>query len=283
LGNVNAVQNSTLNTGTVGSQAVTFTVAGTNTYNLGGLAGADDLAIGANTISVGSNNATTSFTGAITSTGGGLTKVGTGNLTLTGTNTYTGNTTISAGTLEAGAAGALGTTTAITVTTTGTLLLSANSATSGNALTMSNGTVALIKTGTGVTNTLGALTLTENSVIDFGNISSGNNILTLGAVTSWTSGKFIEIWNWSGNPTGGGTDQLWVSGDKTVWEANLSSISFYSGSGGGTLIGTGAFVGNELVAVPEPATWSYMATIALGGAILVIRRRRMIGSMKDEV
>ncbi|MEI6071476.1 MAG: PEP-CTERM sorting domain-containing protein, partial [Verrucomicrobiae bacterium] len=57
---------------------------------------------------------------------------------------------------------------------------------------------------------------------------------------------------------------------------NLSSINFYTDSGT-TLVGGGGamFAGYELVAVPEPATWSYMAAIALGGAALVIRRRRL--------
>ena len=60
LGHVNALQNSTLDTGTTGAQTVAFAVAGTNTYNLGGLTGSDDLDLGANTLSVGANNASTS-------------------------------------------------------------------------------------------------------------------------------------------------------------------------------------------------------------------------------
>ena len=48
LGHVDALQNSTLTTATAGN--VTFTVAGTNTYHLGGLAGNDTVALGANSI-----------------------------------------------------------------------------------------------------------------------------------------------------------------------------------------------------------------------------------------
>ena len=95
LNHVGALQSSTLDTGTAGSQVVTFAIAGNNTYNVGGLQGADDLAVGGNTISVGANNTNTNYAGAISGTAGALTKVGTGILTLSGasSNTYTGATT----------------------------------------------------------------------------------------------------------------------------------------------------------------------------------------------
>lgn len=100
LANLNALQSSTLDTGLSGTQVVSFTTSGTNTYNLGGLQGADALALGGNSISVGSTNSTTTFTGNITSTGtGSLTKVGTGNLTLTGTYSIAGDYNANGGTL----------------------------------------------------------------------------------------------------------------------------------------------------------------------------------------
>ncbi|MGN6553270.1 MAG: beta strand repeat-containing protein, partial [Verrucomicrobiota bacterium] len=100
LNNVNALKNSTLNTGSADThKQVTFVVAGANTYNLGGLKGADDLAIGLNNINVGGNGQNTVFAGIISSTGGGLIKSGAGMLTLSNLNTYTGATTISNGTL----------------------------------------------------------------------------------------------------------------------------------------------------------------------------------------
>lgn len=52
LGNVNALTASTLDTGTAGSQNVAFTVAGSNTYQINGLAGSDALNIGANSLSL---------------------------------------------------------------------------------------------------------------------------------------------------------------------------------------------------------------------------------------
>ncbi|CAN5667748.1 hypothetical protein BH11VER1_BH11VER1_17180 [soil metagenome] len=122
LGNINALQNSTLNTGAAGTQTVTFTAPGTNTYNLGGLKGADALAIGANTMSVGSNNQSTTYSGVVSSTGGGLTKAGTGILTLTGTNTYTGDTTINGGTLAFGVGGSISSSSMINLQGAGAIL-----------------------------------------------------------------------------------------------------------------------------------------------------------------
>ncbi|MEI6072669.1 MAG: autotransporter-associated beta strand repeat-containing protein, partial [Verrucomicrobiae bacterium] len=233
----------------------------------------------------GSSNATLTVTGG--GTFAGMIQDGTkktslavtgGTFILSSANTFTGNTTVSTGTLEAGAVNALATTSAITVTSSGTLLLSSGSTSNSTTLALEGGKVAL-KTGTSVSTSLGALTLTENSIIDFG-LASSTNILNLGSAT-WTPGKTIQIWNWSGTPYfGGGTEQLMVSG-KSGWEDNLSSISFYTDSGSSLIGGGGAmFAGYELVAVPEPATWSYMAAIALGGAVLLIRRRRLTGRLK---
>ena len=91
LNNENALQNSTLDTGTSGSQQVTFGAGGN--YNIGGLKGADDLVLsGGKNIFVGSNNSDTTFSGVlnVVSGGGGtLTKVGDGTLTLSGANTHT--------------------------------------------------------------------------------------------------------------------------------------------------------------------------------------------------
>jgi len=103
LGNFNALQNSTLDTGPAGTARAVFFAAGTGTYHLGGLTGSDRLGhntngIGGNTISVGANGQSTTFDGDIIGSGG-LTKVGLGTLELTATNTYTGATNINQGTL----------------------------------------------------------------------------------------------------------------------------------------------------------------------------------------
>ncbi|MDY0165618.1 MAG: autotransporter-associated beta strand repeat-containing protein [Thermoguttaceae bacterium] len=100
LGHVDALQHSTLDTGSSGSQQVTFAVAGTNTYNLGGLKGSDALDFAPNSISVGSNHQDTTFSGNLVGTGT-LTKVGDGRLSLAGDNrNFSGHTQIDSGILR---------------------------------------------------------------------------------------------------------------------------------------------------------------------------------------
>jgi fibronectin-binding autotransporter adhesin len=176
LGHVNAILNSTLDTGTSGTQSVTFTAAGTNTYNLGGLKGGDQLDLALNSISVGANNQSTSFTGVLHSTGGGLVKVGTGSLTLAGANTYTGSTTLSGGfllldytasnTSKLANAGTL-------ILTGGTLQLDRSSSPVGShtevvASTTVNGPVSIVRSGGTSTLTLNAITRNTGGLLNFG-------------------------------------------------------------------------------------------------------------------
>ena len=119
LRHVNAVQSSTLDTGIAGAQIVTFTVAGTNTYNLGGLQGAADLNAEGNSLSIGANHASTTSTGDITSAA--VAKVGAGTLDLNGANQNYHTLTAYAGTTNVN--GALTTLTAdVTVNNGGTKL-----------------------------------------------------------------------------------------------------------------------------------------------------------------
>jgi len=199
LSNLNALQNSTLNTGSSGAQLVTFSVAGSNTYNLGGLAGADALIIGNNTISVGSNNATTSYSGNISGTGGSLTKVGGGSLLLSGNNTYTGITTINAGTLslatiaDAGVAGTLGNATNVAsnlVLSGGTLEYSgAANGTSNRAFTLANGTSSAIS----VANSTVSLTMSGTSATSTGSLAkTGNGTLILSGVNTYSGSTTLS-------------------------------------------------------------------------------------------
>ena len=99
LKNTLALQNSTLDTGlTAAGHPLTFEVAGTNTYNLGGLQGAKNLDLGVSTLRVGANGQSTTYSGVLSGTGG-LLKDGTGTLTLSGTNRFTGPAVVSSGVL----------------------------------------------------------------------------------------------------------------------------------------------------------------------------------------
>ena len=144
LGHLNALQFSTLDTGISGAQAVTFTVAGTNTYNLGGLQGADALNAGSNSLSIGANNANTTSTGDLTAAA--ITKVGTGTLDLNGANQTSNSLTANAGTTNLN--GALVTLTAdVAVNNLGTKLRFGSVSQTLNSLTIGNGATVTFTSG----------------------------------------------------------------------------------------------------------------------------------------
>lgn len=268
LGHVNALQNSTLDTGTAGAQSVTFTVAGTNTYNLGGLQGSDDLAIGGNTVSVGSNNAITSFSGAISGTGG-LTKAGTsGTLTLSGTNTYTGATTVSEGTLlvngsVSSSTGGVTVASGATLGGTGTLG-GATTVYSGGKLTAgADGTTGTLSFTNGLTVATGATWLLDiqNANTDLiavtGNLVISDSTLSLGGGNLYSQPSYT-IATYSGMLTGSFLDldegeQVGTSGYYISYgDRNDGSIT--------------------LTAIPEPETW--LPALLIAGLGRSLRRRR---------
>ncbi len=235
----------------------------------------------------GANNQTIGQ--ALVGGGGGVTKIGSGTVVFTANNTYTGATTISSGTLNVAAAGALGSTGNavsgngdLTVNNGGTLLLSGSPSVTdriNNAATvtlnggtfgtsgLSEGSVA----GGVATAGLGVLTLTGNSVIDLG---SGASILAFANSSAATWTGTLSIYNWTGNLSGGGTDELFFGNDVTgLSSSQLGQISFYSDMGGVPL-GSGALLSNgELVPVPEPSTW--FAAAALLGLVGWRERKRV--------
>ena len=189
---------------------------------------------------------------AITDTGGNVNsvlKIGAGTTTLATANSFTGTTTISGGILEAVAANVLGNTTSIAVNTGGTLLLSNTGTTDriNNAatVTLAGGTIAFSGNVTeGSSPGTGALTLTANSIIDFG---GGNDVINFGAsnLATWTGGAVLSIYNWGCSTAGGGNDQLKFGSNNTaLTTGQLGQISFYSGAGTGFL-GTGGVVEAE--------------------------------------
>ncbi len=185
LGNVNALQGSNLVASI--NNAVTFVVAGTNTYNVGGLRGSGTIALGTNTLSVGANNLANQYTGVISGTGG-VTKVGTGVLNFTGANTYTGTTLVSDGYLGIYNANAL----------------------QGSTLDTgaASGTKAVIFNPANTTYNIGALQGADDLDIGVNNISVGAKN------TSTTfSGAIVSAFN--GNVTKVGTGTLALTGAST--------------------------------------------------------------------
>ena len=212
LQHVNAIQNSTLDMGVAGSQFVTFDLGGNNIYNLGGLKGTNNLAIGGNTISVGANNKTTTYVGVISGAGGAFTKVGTGILTVN-TNTYSGATTVNAGTLLIN--GWLSTTTStVTVSANGTL---GGTGTIQRAVSVQSG-------GTlrgGIPGTVGTLTIVSNVTMaantqvacDLAN-GAMSTINILGTLTLPTSGT-VTVARGTGRLIAGPTALITASGNIT--------------------------------------------------------------------
>ena len=228
------------------------------------------------------------FSGTVGTTGftaGGITKTGAGTVLLTNANGFTGSTTINNGTLSAAAAGALGSTSGITVNTTGTLLLGASSAIgSGVGVTLAGGTFkdSGFSQGSGATVTagvvtgstvpsLGTLTLSSASTLDFG--TSGNGTLVFSglsgsanlSIVNWANTDFNTAANNSGLAS---DDRLIFMSDPAAF---LGQISFGGRAAGEINLGSGN--GWEVGAVPEPST--VFAALALVGFMGYRERRRL--------
>jgi hypothetical protein len=169
-----------------------------------------------------------------------------------------------------------GTSTASTITGGTVRLDSSNQIVDTAQVGLSGGGLQLngVQEGSTATAGVGALTLGSTSVIDL----SSTSLLHFAASGGKTWTGTLAIWNWSGTlVTGGGAEQLLFGNNTTtasLTQAQLNSISFYSGSGTGFL-GTGAWatIGDgEVVPVPEPSTW-IGAALALGAIGFTQRRR----------
>jgi autotransporter-associated beta strand protein len=251
LDHIDALQNATLDTGTSGAQAVTFGIAGTNTYNIGGLQGSDALAIGDNTISVGANNANTSFSGGISGTGGALTKTGSGRLTLASTNTYTGATSVLQGVLLVD-----GTTAAGSAVSVSSGAVFGGNGTVGGNLTLASGALFAFDTGStlDLSGTLAldpffdvdSLRSTSGSAVNWASVAQGTYTLMNTSFT-FNTGNIQDF---------GPTNQVSVAPGKSAY--------FQQGSGPSSL---------QLVVVPEPAALGLTA-LGMGLAGVACWRRR---------
>jgi len=192
-------------------------------------AGTVDGVSGTPTLTVGNNDAISTFSGILKNTAGNLTlaKTGLGTLTLAGSNTYSGGTVINSGKLLLSGTGILGVNAPLTINggtldlngtnqgagnltntagTAGTIINNAtgtnvvltignNNGTGGNFQGViadhltGNGTVGLVKTGTGTIVLSGANTYSGGTTISGGILEAfvpaagGNSTLSTGAVT----------------------------------------------------------------------------------------------------
>jgi len=146
----------------------------------------------------------------IISTPTSVIKNGSGTWTLSGTNTFTGGLTINAGIIQLGLASCL----------KSTLPVILNGGTLGTGVTA------------GFTNTVGTLTLTDNSKIALG---TGSHTLTFANSSSlnWTIGKTVTITGWTGsyNGTSGTSGKIYIGTSTTgLTTAQLAQIQFFDGT-----------------------------------------------------
>jgi hypothetical protein len=131
--------------------------------------------------------------------------------------------------------------------------------------------------------TVGALTLSANSTIDF---SGFVGTLRFGSIASWAPGATLSIWNWSGTTEYGTQINNYQNPSRLVFTTsnedltnNLANISFYSDSGN-SFVGKGlidsSFTGggNLIIAVPEPETYLTGVILLLGLGIYQLRLAR---------
>ena len=133
--------------------------------------------------------------------------------------------------------------------------------------------------------TVGALTLSANSTIDFAGFVGTLRFCGLG---SWATGANLAIWNWNGTlkynennaPFSGGTRHV-VFASNGGLNQYLDRISFYSGSGSGFVgnafedsFSQSGFTGTEIIAVPETETYVTGVILLLGGTIYLFRRAK---------
>ncbi len=253
-------------------ESVAGTLDVTGAISSGAVTGTVDLNL------IGSGDGTVS--GAISPGAGAATinleKGGTGTWTLATANTYNGTTLITGGTLEAAADNAMGSTSGVTIQN-GTLLLSGtgtNRISDTAGITLDNGRI-----DAPVTETFGALTLSNTNTISSIDMGTGTSLLTFGDSFTQTWTGILSIYNWSGTAlTGGGTDQLYFI-DQGAGGFDLANqqVQFYATSDNSTpLGGPGNNVylpSGELVPIPEPAT-GFGALLLAALALAAGRRRR---------
>lgn len=234
-----------------------ITVGGAGVSSLGALrsssgsntiGSAGDIVLSSNTTIGVDSGASLTIERALTESSGGtqLTKVGDGTLTLSATNTYTGDTVIDAGTFALGADNVIN---------------------SASDVILNGGTFAT----NSFDNTLGNLTLTEDSIIHMG--SGGNSVLIFnfgGSPTVWTATKTLSIAGFNS------TDSLQFHGlTSAEVDTYLTFMSFagYGGIDKVDLTGNNWSIVGTDPAVPEPSTYLFGGLLLLVIVVRIARNR----------
>ncbi len=178
----------------------------------------------------------TTISGTITTGSGSLTKVGAGTLTLSGANTYTGATTVTEGILQLGAADR--------IANASNLIL--------NGGTFRSGASA------GVAETMGTVSLSENSTIALG---TGDHTLLFSASSgaTWSAGRTLAVTGWTGSAGASGTAGKLRIGTTTsgLSTSQLSQFRFDGFEDGAMLLANGEVVPpSVLPVITSPLTAS---------------------------
>ena len=273
-----------------GLTAVTMDATGTGSSTLAlgasqsiaSLTGAasSNVTLGSSTLILGTTSGDTTFAGRIGGSGN-LVKDGASTQILSGNNSFTGATTINSGTLQAASANALGSTSNVTISNGGSLLVTANDAIgTGTEVTLAGGTLAF--GAAGYNGSVGALTLSANSILDLGTSNNGV-LLRFGSINWSNANALLSIYNWTGTPlweggSGNNKDQIYFE-NSTLTDQQLQRISFYSGfgtgfSGNAFQINSGTF-NREIIAVPEAETYKTIMVLMLFAGFWIWKQRRM--------
>jgi hypothetical protein len=173
----------------------------------------------------------------------------------------------------------MGNSTVINVTGGSFLVTAANAVSDSTNINLNGGRMAVSGT---FNETVGALTLSANSTIDFAGFSG---VLRFSSIGSWASGANLSIWNWSGTTYWGtqvnnyATPSNLVFSNNSTLTSNLANISFYSDSGN-SFVGSGFELtgfsggGSEIIAVPEPEVYLTGILLILGATIYQLRLAR---------
>jgi len=244
-------------------------VALSSTFQIG-RSSAIDLQLGNLTLNGGANGSSNvAVSGGTPASVTLITTAGTGTLTIDGNSNFGGRLYDFAGHMLI--KGLMSGTASVTIWSAGTFELGASyRLSSSTTLTLYSGTFV---TG-GFSEDLGALDMLSDGTPASIDLGDGSSRLTLADshLSGWSG--TLDIENWSGSPTGGGTDQIFFGASASGLTASqLAEITFVDPDGyapgnyAAQLLPTG-----ELVAVvPEPGC---CVLVLCGGIALASRRRR---------